>query len=331
MHVAFRGRTLCAAAILCASVGCTIETAPKPGSGKSSGGSTGDTLIEVDGSSTVAPISFAVAEIFEDEHPEASIKVNVSGTGGGFERFAKGETDISNASRPIKPGEVELCEKNGVEFAEIKVGMDGLTVVVNPDNDWCDALTVEQLADMWKKESPVQKWSDINPEWPDQEIKLFGPDSKSGTYDYFKEETVGKDNPVRNDYQPNTDDNVLVTGVAGDKYALGFFGYAYFVENEGKLKPVAIAPEGKEASAAVLPTQESIEDGSYTPLSRPLFIYVSLKSMQDEAVRGFAQFHISDEGQDLVKHQKYVPLNAEQLAESRAKLKEVLAHLGDAD
>lgn len=283
-------------------------------------------LILVDGSSTVAPISMAIAEVFDDTHPDAIPKVNVSGTGGGFEAFYKGETDISNASRPMKDIERQRAGENNIRFSDLAIATDGVTVVVHPDNKWCNALTVKQLGEIWKKDSPIKTWKDLNPEWPDKNITLFGADSKSGTYDYFKEETVGKDNPFRTDYQPNTDDNVLVTGVAGDPYALGFFGFAYFAENTEKVKPVAIAKED-DLSKAVVPSQETIENGSYVPLSRPLFIYVNLESMKRPEVAAFVDFHLSDEGQRLVELKKYIKLNPEQLAASRAKLAEIKASL----
>lgn len=302
-------------------MGCTVETT----------GSRTDQLIKIDGSSTVAPISMAIAEVFDDNHPDVTLKVNVSGTGGGFESFALGNTDISNASRPIKASEAEDCEKHGVKYVELMVATDGLTVAVHPQNDWCNALTIEQLAELWKKDSPVSQWSDLDPSWPSEPIKLFGSDAKSGTYDYFKEETVGKDNPMRVDYQPNTDDNVLVTGVAGDRYALGFFGFAYFVENSERLKAVAIVPRGEPADAAVLPSQETIENGTYRPLSRPLLIYVNLASLKRPEVREFAEFHLSDEGQQLVTLKGYIKLNPQQLEASRAKLAETLKSLSEDD
>ncbi len=304
--------------------GCTIEQTGNGAGGNAASGQRTQ-IIKVDGSSTVAPISMAIAEVFEEQHPGARLKVNVSGTGGGFEAFGRGDIDISNASRPMKPSESAAAEANGTAYFEFTVAIDGLTIVVHPQNDWCNALTVEQLGAMWKKGSPVQKWSDVDPAWPKEPIKLFGADSKSGTYDYFKEETVGKDNPMRTDYQPNTDDNVLVTGVVGDKYALAFFGYAYYVENSQKLKAVAIAGHGRSASEAVLPTQETIRDGSYSPLSRPLYIYVNRQSLQRPEVREFAKFHLSDEGQRLVGLKQYIPLSPEQLEASRKSFDAAMA------
>jgi phosphate transport system substrate-binding protein len=314
-------------------LGCTVEQAgstPEGGASPTGAAAAGDAkAINVDGSSTVLPISTAVAEVFEEQHPDLIVKVDRSGTSGGFDKFSRGETHISNASRAIKPTEVEACKTNGIGYTEVMIGVDGLTVAVSPKNDWCNALTIEQLAKMWAKDSTVHKWSDLDPAWPAEPIKLFGADAKSGTYDYFKEETVGKDNPMRTDYQPNSDDNVLVEGVSGDKYALGFFGFAYFVENAGKLKAVAIAPKGQGATAAVVPSVETIESGTYTPLSRPLFIYINNEALKRPEVKEFAEFHISDEGQKLVALKGYIKLNEQQLAESREKFAAATASQGE--
>ncbi|MFV0444343.1 MAG: PstS family phosphate ABC transporter substrate-binding protein [Planctomycetaceae bacterium] len=307
-------------AMLC---GCSVERS-SPATSMTHGNGNDGTPVEgsivADGSSTVLPISMAVAETFEEAHPGVKVKVGRSGTGPGFDIFSRKESDISNASRKIKASEAEACDKAGFQFTELMIGIDGLTVVVNPKNDWCTALTVEQLVELWKKGSTVSKWSDLDPSWPAESITLFGPDNKSGTYDYFKEETVGKDNPMRTDYQPNSDDSVLVEGVSGDKHALGFFGFAYFIENQDKLKSVAIAPKGTSASAAVAPTVATIENGTYKPLSRPLFIYVNNESLQRPEVKEFVEFHISDQGQDLVALKGYIKLNADQLVTSRAAI-----------
>ncbi|MEZ6057771.1 MAG: PstS family phosphate ABC transporter substrate-binding protein [Planctomycetaceae bacterium] len=313
------------------AAGCTVETSAPETSGSGTGVTqSGDTATEVtiriDGSSTVAPISTAIAEVFDDAHPNVTPKVNVSGTGGGFEKFGKGETDISNASRPIKDKEKAVCEANGITFTEVLVATDGLSVVVNKENTWCKSLTVAQLKEIWKKDSPVHKWSDIDASWPDEPISLFAPDTKSGTYDYFKEETVGKDNPMRSDYQPNTDDNVLVTGIIGDKNSMGFFGFAYYVESKDKMNAVAISPTDDVADA-VLPTQQSIESGAYKPLSRPLFIYVNNAALKTPEIAEFAKFHISDEGQKLVELKDYIKLNPEQLAGSRKSLDDAISAL----
>jgi phosphate binding protein len=198
--------------------------------------------VVVDGSSTVAPITTAVAEEFSKLHSGVRVPVGTSGTGGGFKKFCHGEIDVCDASRAIKEPEVELCKKNHIEYLELLVGNDGLTVVVNPQNAWVSGLTVEDLKKIWSPDSTVKKWNDINPSFPNVDIKLFGPDTDSGTFDYFTEEICGKKGASRSDYQQSADDNFLVTGVAGDKYALGYFGYAYFVENQAKLKALAIAP-----------------------------------------------------------------------------------------
>ena len=198
--------------------------------------------IEIDGSSTVYPVSQAVVEEFNMTHRNVRIPVARSGTGGGMKRFYAGEIDICNASRTIRDSEIEECSNNGIEFIELKVGVDGLTVVVNPENDWVSGMTISDLKRLWEPESSVTKWSDLNPEFPDEEIKLFGPDTDSGTFDYFSEEVCGEKGASRADYQQNADDNFLVTGVAGDKYALGYFGYAYYVENQGRLKALGIVP-----------------------------------------------------------------------------------------
>lgn len=328
-----RFRLCCGLVLVACLTGCSVEqsTTSAPSTSSTDAGESesseatpqsGEKAINVDGSSTVVPISMAIAEVFEDQHPDVVLKVDRSGTSGGFEKFARGEKHISNASRAIKPTEIEACQKNGIQYTEVMIGVDGLTVVVNPANDWCQALTIEQLAKLWAKDSPVSKWSDLDPAWPAEPIKLFGADAKSGTYDYFKEETVGKEIPMRTDYQPNSDDNVLVEGVAGDKHALGFFGFAYYTENSSKLKAVAIAPKGADASAAIAPSVETIENGTYKPLSRPLYIYINNEALQRPEVKDFAAFHISNEGQELVALKGYIKLNPEQLAASRAKFEQ---------
>lgn len=315
----------CLLPIALCGAGCTVEVAgtqaPKDAPRESK-------TIRIDGSSTVAPISAAVSEVFSDLRPDVQAPVNTSGTGGGFDRFARGETDISNASRPIKPEEQQRCRENGIEYVELKVAIDGLSVVVNQDNDWCQALTIDQLRSVWTQEGEASRWQDLDPAWPDRRIELFGPDSKSGTYDYFMEAVIGKEGRLR-DYQESVDDNVLATGVAGERYALGFFGFAYYVENRDKLRALAIAP-GDDLSAAVEPTQATIEAGRYVPLSRPLFIYVSLQSLQRPEVADFVQFYLSDQGQDLVEVKRYVRLNAEQLSESRRRLDEALQRVEQA-
>lgn len=268
--------------------------------------------VEVDGSSTVFPISEAMAEEFSIENPEVRVTVGVSGTGGGFKRFAIGETDISNASRHIKGEEIDTAKANGIEYAEISLAIDGLTVVINPANDWAAELTVEQLTQIWKN-GGAMKWSDVDPSWPAETIKLYSPGTDSGTFDYFVEEIIGKDNEIRTDFTASEDDNVLVQGVAGDTYAIGYFGYSYYEENQDKLKAVAVN--------GILPTNATIADGSYTPLSRPIFIYVNLKSYADKPqVKAFVDYSLMN-AVEIVPSTGYIPLSEAQYAEELNKLK----------
>ncbi len=320
--------SVCALGLLLAS--CSVEQNGGAGTSSDGTGAAGATkTIKIDGSSTVAPISSAMAEVYGDDHPDVQVRVNISGTTGGFDAFIRGETDINDASREIKKSEIERCRESDIEYVELKIGTDGLSVMVNKDNDWCDALTIDQLAELWRKDSPIKLWSDLNPSWPNKEIKLFGPDSKSGTYDYFKEVTVaeafGKEALTRNDYQENTDDNVLATGIAGEKYALGYFGYAYYAENQDKLKVLGIAPMGSDVSQAVKPTTETIVGGTYVPLSRPLFIYVRRDALERPEVADFVKFYLSERGQELVSFKKYIRLNPAEFQESNQRLEEALS------
>lgn len=244
--------------------------------GESAGGSDLTGTVNSDGSSTVFPITQAVAEEFQRKHPDVRISVGLSGTGGGFEKFCRGEIDISNASRPIKDEEAETCAANGIEFTELEVAADGLSVIVNPENDWVDCLTVEQLHELWQPESSVDSWNDLDPAWPDEEIALYGPGTDSGTFDYFTEVINGESGASRADYTASEDDNVLVQGVQGDEDALAYIGYAYYIENQEQLRAVPI--DGGDGCVA--PTTETIRDNSYAPLSRPLYIYVSNESLQ---------------------------------------------------
>ena len=263
--------------------------------------------IEIDGSSTVFPITEAVAEEFNKVAPKVRVNVGVSGSGGGFKRFTVGETDISDASRPIKESEAAIARENGIEFLEFLVGVDGLSVLVSPENDFVECLTVEQLHEIWKPESAVQKWNDLNPVWPDKRMNLYGPGTDSGTFDYFTEEVNGEAGLSRADYTASEDDNVLVQGIGGDRNALGYFGYAYYAENEDKLKLVAV----DSGEGCVLPSVETIADGAYSPLSRPLFIYVSKTSLERPEVREFVRFYM-EHGAELTAEVGYVPLSAQE-------------------
>lgn len=242
--------------------------------------------VEIDGSSTVFPIMEAVAEEFSLEHRGARVTVGVSGTGGGFKRFCNGETDISNASRPIKPSEIELCAEEGVEFVEIPIAFDGLTIVVNPDNQFVDLLTLEELNRIWRPNDPAERWSDVRPVWPDEAMELFGPGVDSGTFDYFTETVNGAVGAIRTDFTASEDDNLLVLGVSGERFGLGYFGISFFENNKEILRAVPI--DG--GAGPVLPSAETINDGSYSPLSRPLLIYVRAASLAEPVVQEFIAF-----------------------------------------
>lgn len=266
--------------------------------------------VQIDGSSTVFPISEAVAEEFQkDMRGKYRVTVGVSGSGGGFKKFCRGETDISNASRPIKPSERELCKENGIEYMELPVAMDALTVVVNPENSWTQCMTVEELKTAWAPEAQgkVNSWNQINPDYPDKPLKLFGPGTDSGTYDYFTEAVVGEGGASRGDFQASEDDNILVQGVANNENALGFFGLAYFEENQDKLKAVRI--KNPETGDCVEPSVANAKSGTYVPLARPLFIYVSKAAAAKEHVQKFIEYHMAvPRAPNLVKEVGYVPL-----------------------
>ena len=271
--------------------------------------------IEIDGSSTVFPVSEAVAEEFGKLHPDVRVNVGVSGTGGGFKRFTVGEIDISDASRPIKEAEAQQAEENGIEYYPLRVAMDGLSVMVSPDNDFVECLTTDQLKMIWEPGSTVTKWSDVDPSWPSSDIALYGPDTDSGTFDYFTEEIMGEAQLSRADYTASADDNVLVQGIAGGKYSLGYFGYAYYQENQDELNLVAV----DSGNGCVLPTSESIENGSYSPLSRPLFIYVSKQSMERPEVKAFVEFYL-DNAAELAQEVGYIKLGDAEYASNRAAI-----------
>lgn len=256
--------------------------------------------VSIDGSSTVAPITNAVIEEYAIKNRGVDIASGTSGTGGGFKKFITGEIDIVNASRHIKKEEAEKAKKNGIEYVEIQIGIDGITVVVNKENDWIVEITDEELKKLWEKDSKIKKWSDLNPKYPNIDIKLYAPDQDSGTYEYFVEEILGKGNKPRIDYSPAADDNQLVLGVEGDKGSLGYFGYAYYLAQKDKLKGLRIN--------VVEPTEENIREGRYKPLSRPLYIYVNKKSLKEkEKVKSFVLFYL-DNATQLVREEGYIPL-----------------------
>ena len=268
-----------------------------------------DAIIKIDGSSTVYPITEAVAEDFQIAKKGAvKVTVGISGTGGGFKKFCRGETDIVNASRPILKKEMDDCKAAGVQYIEMPVAYDALTIVVNPKNDWTKVITVAELKKIWEPaaQGKITKWSQVNPAWPDNTMKLYGAGADSGTFDYFTEAIVGKAKSSRGDFTASEDDNVLVQGVASDKNALGFFGFAYYVENQKKVK--ALAVDG--GKGGILPSAKTVEDGSYQPLSRPIFIYVNIKSADKPEVKEFVEFYMKN-AVTLVKEVKFFPLPAQ--------------------
>lgn len=264
--------------------------------------------VKIDGSSTVFPITEAVAEDFQKSKKGAiKVTVGISGTGGGFKKFCRGETDISDASRPIVENEMKACAEAGIKYIELPVAYDALTVVINPKNTWIKELKVEELKTMWEPaaQGKITKWNQVNPAWPDAPLKLFAPGADSGTFEYFTEATVGKAKSSRGDFTASEDDNVLVQGVSRDINAIGYFGMAYYFENKDKLKAVPIVDKG--STKAVLPSLETVMDGSYQPLARPIFIYVSDKAMQRPEVKEFVEYYLKN-APKLVKEVGYVPL-----------------------
>jgi phosphate transport system substrate-binding protein len=282
--------------------------------GSASSGEGGEALrgsIQADGSSTVHPFTAAFAEEFRVKNGRVSITVGESGTGGGFKRFCRGETDISNASRPMRQEEIDLCKENGVEFIELPVAYDALTVVVNPKNTLLDSITVEDLKRIWEPNSTVKTWRDLNPAWPDRQILLFGPGQASGTFDYFTEAIVGKAKSSRTDYSASESDNELVNGVAGSEWALGYFGFSYYEQNKSKLKALKI--NGVEPSFA------TVENGTYQPLSRPLLLYINKKAAERPEVKAFIHFILDPANREIMKEEGFVPLPNEIYDLVRAK------------
>jgi phosphate transport system substrate-binding protein len=283
----------------------TEETASEELSGK----------IAIDGSSTVFPFAQAAAELFNEEQPDVQITVGQSGTGGGFEKFCAGETDISNASRPIKDDEeVPICEKAGIDFTEVQVANDGIAVVTNKALE-LDCLTTDQLKQVWNKGSKVQSLADVDPEFPDTKLALYGPGTDSGTFDYFTDEINGEEGAVRDDYEPSEDDNQLVTGVEGSEGGLGYFGFSYYEANADKLNLVGI----DAGDGCVKPSNETIQDGSYKPLARPIFMYPSTKALERPEVKAFMDF-IAANHETIAEAAKFVPMTSEQATEATSAL-----------
>lgn len=303
----FRGSFMCTAIIV------TLALAACGGEAGDAGASNSSALsgrVEIDGSSTVFPVAEAVAEEFQVANPGARVTVGFSGSGGGFKRFCAGEIDIANASRPIKGSEAEACAAAGVEFTELSVAWDGLSVITNPANEFASCLTTGELRRIWEPNSAVTTWRDVRSEWPAEEIRLYGPGTDSGTFDYFTEVINGESGASRPDFQASEDDNILVQGVAGDRFALGYFGYAYYAENASRLKLLSV----DSGNGCVAPADDTIEDGSYAPLSRPLFVYVKHAALARPEVRGYVDFML-EHALELVPSTGYHALSAEQYAE----------------
>ncbi|MGH3082946.1 MAG: PstS family phosphate ABC transporter substrate-binding protein [Gaiellaceae bacterium] len=284
------------------------------------GGDGGSQTILADGSSTVGPFTTRAAENFKEQSPDVEVTVGISGTGGGFERFCAGETDLSNASRPIEDDEESLCADEGIEYVELPVANDALTVVVNPENDWATCLTVEQLKSIWEPGSKVTSWQDVDATFPDEPLRLYGPGTDSGTFDYFTDVIVGEEGASRTDYQASEDDNVIIQGVKGDKGALGYFGFSYFEQNQDTVKAVAV----DNGSGCVAPSVATAQDGTYAPLSRPLFVYAKKSSLEQPEVAEFLDYMLGNAA-EIAEQADFVPLTSAQLAAAKVKLNAALA------
>lgn len=313
-------RVALASAFLVFTVGCTVESDTPPAGATGSGGKPeaagSDRLrIQIDGSSTVKVITQAVAESFQSKFSDVQIALKVTGTGTGFKEMIAGRIDIANASRPAKESERADCAKNQIELLELKIALDGLAVCVNKENTWAESMTVAQLKKIWEPGSQVKTWQDIDPSWPAEPISLFGPGDESGTFDYFTEAINGKEDAIRDEYSPSADDNMTISGISGEKCAMGFFGCAYYFSNKDKVKALKISPTENGADAVEL-TPEAVTSGAYKPLSRPLFIYVKKASLERQEVQDFVRFYLND-GITKVSEVGYVPLSEADLKTSR--------------
>lgn len=296
------------AVVVFAAASLVLAACGGGGGGEGAGGEGGlSGPVVIDGSSTVEPLSSAAAELFQGEQPGVNVTVGTSGTGGGFQKFCAGETDISDASRPIKDEEKAKCAEKGISFEELQVANDALTVVVNKENTWANCLTVEQLNKIWAPGSTVKNWNEVDPSFPAEPLSLFGAGADSGTFDYFTDAINGEEGASRTDYSPTEDDNVTVQGVQGSKGALGYFGFSYFEENAQNLKAVQI--DG--GSGCVTPSPEAAQDGTYTPLARPLFVYVSDLSLKKPQVVAFIEFYLQNSEQ-VADVARFIPMTEEQ-------------------
>ena len=303
-------RTTAAAALVAAALALTACGGQSGSGSSSSAASSGAALsgeVRIDGSSTVFPLTALAAEDFQTQNSGVKVTVGSSGTGGGFEKFCRGETDANDASRAIKDKEKAECEKNGIEFAQLQVAVDALTVVVNKENTWATCLTTDQLMKIWAPDSTVNNWNQVDPAFPDEPIKLFGPGTDSGTFDYFTAEINGEEGASRTDYTPSEDDNVIVQGVEGSKGGLGYFGFTYFEENAEKLNALQI-DSGK---GCVAPSVATAQDGSYDPLARPLFVYPSKQALAKPEVKAFFDYYVANDAA-IAEGALFIPLNDEQ-------------------
>lgn len=280
--------------------------------------------VAADGSSTVAPLTSVAAELFRAQDPSVNVTVGTSGTGGGFEKFCRGETDISDASRPIKDVEIAACKKDSVRYTKLVVANDALTVVVNKSNSFAKCLTTGQLKKIWEPNSTIKNWKQVDPKFPNLPLELFGPGTDSGTFDYFTEEITGRTGASRTDYTPSEDDNVIVQGVTGSTGGLGYFGYTYFEENESKLNLVKI----DSGNGCVAPSPETARDGTYTPLSRPLFVYPSINRLSSNpSLRQFLDYYVDNDAQ-IAKDAQYIPLSDKQRSELKKAYADALKEAG---
>ncbi|MGV2338451.1 MAG UNVERIFIED_CONTAM: PstS family phosphate ABC transporter substrate-binding protein [Planctomycetaceae bacterium] len=330
------------AACLGLVVGCSLESVDAPAAGNaqktdasSAGTGTGagsetevPRRIQVNGSSTVYRVAIPINEDFEDRFRDTKVQVTSTGTGTGFKEMIAGRIDIANASRPIKATELEECSKAGIELVELKICLDGLTVCVNTDNTWVDSITVAQLKKIWEPGSKVETWKDVDPAWPAEPLRLFGPGDESGTFDYFTEVINGKEDAIREGYGASSDDNVTVSGIAGEKGGMGFFGCAYYFSNSDKVRALKISATDNPADG-VGPTVESVRSGTYTPLARPLFIYVRRSALARQEVQEYARYILGD-GQAQVSKVGYVPLDEAQLKASQDALEKAISELSAA-
>ena len=301
------------AAVPAAVLSLTLAACGGQSEGSSDTGSGVSGEVVSDGSSTVEPLTAVAGELFKEENPDVNVSVGTAGTGGGFEKFCIGDTDISNASRPIDPEEEKICNKNGIDYTELHVANDALTVVVSADNDFVTCLTTDELKTLWepKAEGKITTWDQVNPDFPAETIELYGPGTDSGTFDYFTDEINGEEGASRSDYNASEDDNVIVQGVSGSENALGYFGFSYYEENADSLKAVEV----DSGDGCVAPSAESAQDGSYAPLARPLFIYPSKAAVENKPqVSAFIDFYAQNDD-TIAETAEFIPLNEEQAAE----------------